>query len=231
MLLTSSTLQTFPAINVCDKQTFTSLVPPFCSLSTNLTNICVKPAGFSSDLLHATKDFAQPSPIQAQCWPIILSGHDLVGVAATGSGKTLAFGLPALQHIKAQKAAGVAASKLILPLLRFCCNLLQLEFLNFSVFNLSCFFGTLCCMFCAFVGLCTHLGPYTRTYGFCFNPADDVHAQHHNVSWCVSVQSLAVEGCIFLISFICSFIHPTCPHDEEAKSVTMFSPRLSFAQF
>ena len=111
--------------------------PPFFSLSTNLTNIRVKPAGFSSDLLHATKDFAQPSPIQAQCWPIILSGHDLVGVAATGSGKTLAFGLPALQHIKAQKAAGVAASKLILPLLRFCCNLLQHEFLKFSVFNLS----------------------------------------------------------------------------------------------
>ncbi|KAL3134722.1 hypothetical protein ABBQ32_007725 [Trebouxia sp. C0010 RCD-2024] len=68
-------------------------------------------AGFSTDLLHATRDFAQPSPIQAQCWPIILSGHDLVGVAATGSGKTLAFGLPALQHIKAQKAAGVAASR------------------------------------------------------------------------------------------------------------------------
>lgn len=69
-------------------------------------------AGFSADLLHATRDFAQPSPIQAQCWPIILSGHDLVGVAATGSGKTLAFGLPGLQHIKAQKAAGVAASTL-----------------------------------------------------------------------------------------------------------------------
>ena len=67
-------------------------------------------AGFSADLLNATRDFAQPSPIQAQCWPIILSGHDLVGVAATGSGKTLAFGLPALQHIKAQKSAGAAAS-------------------------------------------------------------------------------------------------------------------------
>ena len=68
------------------------------------------PAGFSADLLNSTRDFAQPSPIQAQCWPIILSGHDLVGVAATGSGKTLAFGLPALQHIKAQKSAGAAAS-------------------------------------------------------------------------------------------------------------------------
>lgn len=94
----------------------------------NMTDICIKPAGFSSDLLHATKDFAQPSPIQAQCWPIILSGHDLVGVAATGSGKTLAFGLPALQHIKAQKAAGVAASKLTLPLLLFCLDNLSFSF-------------------------------------------------------------------------------------------------------
>jgi hypothetical protein len=25
-------------------------------------------------------------------WPIIMSGHDLIGIAATGSGKTLAFG-------------------------------------------------------------------------------------------------------------------------------------------
>ena len=41
----------------------------------------------------------------------------MVGVAATGSGKTLAFGLPALQHIKAQKAAGVAASGFLLLLL------------------------------------------------------------------------------------------------------------------
>ena len=104
---------------VCDKQRCVLVLSGlwFRSMLINTTDICVKPAGFSSDLLHATKDFAQPSPIQAQCWPIILSGHDLVGVAATGSGKTLAFGLPALQHIKAQKAAGVAASKLTLPLL------------------------------------------------------------------------------------------------------------------
>lgn len=32
----------------------------------------------------------------------------MVGIAATGSGKTLAFGLPALAHVRAQLAAGVA---------------------------------------------------------------------------------------------------------------------------
>lgn len=42
-----------------------------------------------------------------QVWPLILSGHDLIGIAATGSGKTLGFGLPMLRHIKAQRDAGV----------------------------------------------------------------------------------------------------------------------------
>ena len=33
--------------------------------------------------------YVQPTPIQSQAWPILLSGHDLVGIAQTGSGKTL----------------------------------------------------------------------------------------------------------------------------------------------
>lgn len=33
--------------------------------------------------------FKKPTPIQAQSWPIALSGRDLVGIARTGSGKTL----------------------------------------------------------------------------------------------------------------------------------------------
>lgn len=42
--------------------------------------------GFDADLLHAVKDFKVPSPVQAQCWPLVLQGHDLIGIAATGSG-------------------------------------------------------------------------------------------------------------------------------------------------
>ena len=59
-------------------------------------------AGFPKEILAVCKNFQKPSPIQAQSWPIIMSGHDMVGIAATGSGKTLAFGLPALTQIKAQ---------------------------------------------------------------------------------------------------------------------------------
>ncbi|KAH8378999.1 hypothetical protein KR009_002548, partial [Drosophila setifemur] len=47
--------------------------------------------------------YTEPTPIQAQAWPIAISGHNLVGIAKTGSGKTLAFILPAILHINGQQ--------------------------------------------------------------------------------------------------------------------------------
>ncbi|XP_055528612.1 uncharacterized protein LOC129720829 [Wyeomyia smithii] len=47
--------------------------------------------------------FPSPTAIQAQGWPIALSGRDLVGIAQTGSGKTLAYMLPGIVHIANQK--------------------------------------------------------------------------------------------------------------------------------
>ncbi|KAK8703049.1 hypothetical protein V6N13_021379 [Hibiscus sabdariffa] len=46
--------------------------------------------------------FVEPTPIQAQGWPMALKGKDLIGIAETGSGKTLAYLLPALIHVNAQ---------------------------------------------------------------------------------------------------------------------------------
>ena len=46
--------------------------------------------------------YTEPTPIQAQSWPIAMSGNNLVGIAMTGSGKTLAFILPAIVHINHQ---------------------------------------------------------------------------------------------------------------------------------
>ena len=62
--------------------------------------------GLEPRFTHACRNFQQPSPIQAECWPLALGGHDVVGIASTGSGKTLAFGIPALVHIAAQAAVG-----------------------------------------------------------------------------------------------------------------------------
>jgi len=48
------------------------------------------------------KGFTKPTPIQAQCWPIGLSGRDLIGIAETGSGKTLGFLLPGIVKLNAE---------------------------------------------------------------------------------------------------------------------------------
>jgi ATP-dependent RNA helicase DeaD len=43
--------------------------------------------------------FSEPTPIQRQTIPAILSGRDIIGRARTGSGKTAAFGLPMLTKL------------------------------------------------------------------------------------------------------------------------------------
>jgi hypothetical protein len=56
--------------------------------------------------------FVRPSPIQAQCWPVLLhtgadgKQRDVIGIAETGSGKTLAFGLPALMALSKNLGKG-----------------------------------------------------------------------------------------------------------------------------
>ncbi|MGL5346324.1 MAG: DEAD/DEAH box helicase [Peptostreptococcaceae bacterium] len=43
--------------------------------------------------------FEEPSPIQAQSIPVILSGRDVIGQAQTGTGKTAAFSIPILEMV------------------------------------------------------------------------------------------------------------------------------------
>merc|ERR1719310_340946 len=70
-------------------------------------------------IMSVCKGFTTPTPIQAQCWPIIGSGRDIIGIAETGSGKTLAFSLPALAHMLYRydhPVAGVPRSPMMLVL-------------------------------------------------------------------------------------------------------------------
>jgi ATP-dependent RNA helicase RhlE len=53
--------------------------------------------------------YETPTPIQEQAIPLLLEGHDLLGVAQTGTGKTAAFCLPLLQNLT--KSAKRAESK------------------------------------------------------------------------------------------------------------------------
>jgi ATP-dependent RNA helicase DeaD len=63
--------------------------------------------GLDARLVQATDalGYKEPTPIQEQAIPVLLSGtKDLVGLAQTGTGKTAAFGLPLLQLVdEAQK--------------------------------------------------------------------------------------------------------------------------------
>ena len=43
--------------------------------------------------------YETPTPIQLEAIPVILEGHDLLGIAQTGTGKTAAFSLPILQNL------------------------------------------------------------------------------------------------------------------------------------
>ncbi len=47
----------------------------------------------------AQKGYENPTPIQAQAIPVVLSGRDVMGSAQTGTGKTAAFALPVIQRL------------------------------------------------------------------------------------------------------------------------------------
>lgn len=47
-------------------------------------------------------EYTQPTPIQAQAIPAILSGRSIIGIAMTGSGKTAAYLWPMIVHIMGQ---------------------------------------------------------------------------------------------------------------------------------
>ena len=53
-------------------------------------------------ILRAVEEagFTEPTPIQAEAIPAILSGRDVLGCARTGTGKTAAFSLPLIQKLE-----------------------------------------------------------------------------------------------------------------------------------
>uniref|UniRef100_A0A1L8DH98 RNA helicase n=2 Tax=Nyssomyia neivai TaxID=330878 RepID=A0A1L8DH98_9DIPT len=92
--------------------------------------------------------FASPTAIQAQGWPIALSGRDMVGIAQTGSGKTLAYMLPGIVHIGHQRklARGEGPIVLVLAPTRELAQQIQTVIADFGVHSdphirNTCIFG------------------------------------------------------------------------------------------
>jgi len=65
----------------------------------------------NKQLLSAVADlgFTTPTPIQQKAIPLVLNGHDVIGIAQTGTGKTAAFILPLLMKIKYHQEVGARA--------------------------------------------------------------------------------------------------------------------------
>src|SRR5512136_2329883 len=57
--------------------------------------------GLDANILKAVQEagYTEPTPIQSAAIPLILAGHDLIGIAQTGTGKTAAFVWPILAKL------------------------------------------------------------------------------------------------------------------------------------
>lgn len=76
--------------------------------------------GFAQPLLRALSDegYTTPTPIQTKAIPVLMEGHDLLGIAQTGTGKTAAFSLPILNALLADKGRplpGTARALILAP--------------------------------------------------------------------------------------------------------------------
>ena len=88
--------------------------------------------GIEESLLESIQSlgFVNPTPIQEQAIPILLSGtKDFVGLAQTGTGKTAAFGLPLLQLVDAK--ANHPQALVVCPTRELCMQITK-DLYNFS---------------------------------------------------------------------------------------------------
>ncbi len=73
--------------------------------------------GLRPELIRAVTElgYEEPTSIQREAIPILLSGRDLLGLAATGTGKTAAFALPLLQGLRDAPSSPLPAALVLVP--------------------------------------------------------------------------------------------------------------------
>ncbi|RAL40916.1 hypothetical protein DM860_008614 [Cuscuta australis] len=98
--------------------------------------------GFPLEILREVHQagFSAPTPIQAQSWPIVLQGRDIVAIAKTGSGKTLGYLIPGFIHLKQfRNNPRLGPTVLVLSPTRELATQIQEEAVKFSKsYKISC---------------------------------------------------------------------------------------------
>jgi ATP-dependent RNA helicase RhlE len=71
----------------------------------NIQKVTFRDLNLNTPLLNALDDLqiSVPTPIQANTFPVVMSGKDVVGIAQTGTGKTFAYLLPILRQLNFSK--------------------------------------------------------------------------------------------------------------------------------
>jgi ATP-dependent RNA helicase RhlE len=64
--------------------------------------------------------YQTPTAIQEQSIPVLLEGHDLLGIAQTGTGKTAAFALPILHRLATNHETTVLKALILVPTRELC---------------------------------------------------------------------------------------------------------------
>jgi ATP-dependent RNA helicase RhlE len=86
-------------------------------LLSNTFNVSFQKLQVSAPILDALqkKGYNQPTPIQEQAIPAILTGRDVLASAQTGTGKTAAFAIPLLQRLSEAKPSNGIRGLILTP--------------------------------------------------------------------------------------------------------------------
>ena len=92
---------------------------------------------FQPDLLDAidSMNFRECTPIQEKAIPVLLEGHDLIGIAQTGTGKTAAYLLPVLDKLSSGDYPQDAVNCLIMVPTRELAQQIDQQIEGFSYFT------------------------------------------------------------------------------------------------
>ena len=64
---------------------------------------------------HTALGYEEPTPVQREAIPMLISGVDVLGQAATGTGKTAAFALPILQSLATNERMREPMALILVP--------------------------------------------------------------------------------------------------------------------